>query len=52
MFLTANDFFVRPHTGWGPPKPDNHQTRTTPKMLDLEIRIFFIQWLSVIFYQY
>jgi hypothetical protein len=27
-------------TGWGPPKPDNHQTRTAPKMLDLEFSLF------------
>jgi hypothetical protein len=24
-----------PGTGWGPPKPDNHQTRTAPKMVNL-----------------
>jgi hypothetical protein len=27
-------------TGWGPPKPDNHQTRTAPKMLNLVFSLF------------
>jgi hypothetical protein len=41
--LLGSTLFVRfplKNTGWGPPKPDNHQTRTAPKIRNLVVSLF------------